>query len=543
MALPVSGLTLTYDEEFNSINYAGSSKMTTGSNTWNTTMSGGVRSLNGNGEKQYYMDPGYLGLGVNPFSVNSGVLTIQAAPSSAAVKSKIFGYNYTSGVLTTQNQFSQQYGYFEVRAKLPAGGQGLWPAFWMLPSKGGWPPELDILEAISSAPFYLHQGVHSDLGSKGLGANTANNNANDFHTYGMDWTKDKVAFYYDGVKRAEFAASADLNTPMYMILNQAVGGNWPGSPDSTTDWSKANYQVDYMRAYQHGPSSVPVPPPAPAPAPAPGPSATGDAVLSNAMNSLDLSDSYRAAASGASTSRTYTASQMAINGVNSPTTVSVAYNADKDVTVANNGAWSAIRNVSVKSNAVGDVTVRNFVDAQIALNDTARVINVSGAKRGNITTGAGADAITVTAQSNSTDMNLMTINAGNGNNQVNFSGATNTRVNATTGSGTDTVTVSGQTLGTVNAGSNNDRINTRTSGASTVTGGTGRDVFSFVANAHATIKDYTWADDRIELSGVKASDVRVSNSGGSTFIDIGTSGRITVAGVTHTQAGLNLSYV
>lgn len=99
-----------YAEEFNSIAYAGYSKMTTGSHTWNTTLNGGVRSLTGNAEKQYYMDPGYLGLGVNPFSVSNGVLTIKAAPSSAAVKSKIYGYNYTSGVLTTQNQFSQQAG-------------------------------------------------------------------------------------------------------------------------------------------------------------------------------------------------------------------------------------------------------------------------------------------------------------------------------------------------------------------------------------------------------------------------------------------------
>lgn len=541
MALPVSGLTLTYAEEFNSIAYAGGTRMTTGSNTWNTTLSGGVRTLNGNAEKQMYMDPGYQGLGINPFSVSNGVLNIKAAPTSAAAKAKLWGYNYSSGALTTQNQFSQQYGYFEVRAKIPGGGKGLWPAFWMLPAKGGWPPELDILEAIGSAPYYLHQGIHSTNGNKGLGANTPNNNANAFHTYGMNWTKDKVTFYYDGVKRAEFAATADLSTPMYMILNLAVGGNWPGSPDSTTDWSKANYQVDYVRAYKHG--GTPTPTPTPAPAPTPTPSAGGDVVLSNKMNSLDLSDSYRAAATGANTTRTYTAAQMAIGGVVSPTTVTVAYNAEKDITITNNGAWGGIREATLKSNAVGDVTIRNFVDAQIALNDTARVINISGTKRGNITTGAGSDSITVTAKSDTNDINLMTINAGNGNNQVNFTGASNTRVSATTGSGTDTITVSGQTLATVNAGSNNDRINTRTSGTTTVTGGTGRDVFSFMANAHATIRDYSSADDRIELSGVSSGNVRVSNSGGSTFIDIGSSGRITVAGVTHTQAGLNLSYV
>jgi beta-glucanase (GH16 family) len=538
MALPVSGLTLTYNEDFNSISYAGNSKVTTGSHTWNTTMSGGIRTLTGNSEKQVYMDPGYKGLGVNPFSVSNGILTVKAAPASSAVKSAT-GQSYTSGVLTTQNQFSQQYGYFEIRAKIPAGGQGLWPAFWMLPSSGKWPPELDILEAISSAPWYLHQGVHSNYGNKGLGANTANNNANAFHTYGLDWTKDTLTFYYDGVKRAQFATPADAKTPMYMILNQAVGGSWPGSPNSTTDWSKANYQIDYIRAYQHGGSTTP--PAASTPTPTPAPITSGNhVVLSNALSSSDLSDSFRPTND---VTRTYTASQMAISGVASPTTVGVSYTGSRDITVTNNGAWSAIRNAAFKSGEVRNITAKNFVDVQVAVGDTPRVITVTGAKRGNISTGAGGDTISVSAQSNSTSSNLMTINAGNGNNKVSFSGASNTRVNATTGSGADTLSVSGQALATLNAGSGNDRLNVRTSGTSSITGGTGRDVFSFMASAHATITDFKSADDRIELSGVRSGDVHVTNSGGSTFIDLGSSGRITVSGVTHTQAGLNLTYV
>lgn len=536
MALPISGLKLTYDEEFNSISYAGGTQMTTGDHTWNTTMSGGIRSLSGNNEEQIYIDPGYKGLGVNPFSVNNGVLTIKAAPASSTVRSQT-GYDYTSGVLTTQNIFTQQYGYFEVRAKLPAGGQGLWPAFWMLPSGGNWPPELDILEAISSAPWYLHQGYHSNYGNDGVAENTPNNNTRDFHTYGMDWNKDTITFYYDGEARWTFDTPDDLHVPMFMILNQAIGGNWAGSPDSTTDWSQANYQIDYVRAYEHGDPSAPIsapdadpvttPDPDPTPAPTPVTSTFGPGlspyhvVLSDTMDVTDRSSTFRTAND---VSRTYSAAQMGIEDVESSTSVSVSYNSMRDITVTNNDAWGTIRNAILGSGDVRNVTINNFVDAEINLGDTPRVITVNDAKRGNIRTGAGSDTITVTAKSDTNDINVMNINANDGNNRVGFTGASNTRVNVTTGSG-------------------DDRISIRTSGTSSATGGTGRDVFSFIATAHATITDFASADDRIELSGASASDVKVSASGGNTYIDIGTSGRITVAGVTHTQAGLNLSYV
>jgi serralysin len=535
MALPISGLKLTYDEEFNSISYAGGAKMTTGDHTWNTTMSGGSRSLSGNNEEQIYIDPGYKGLGVNPFSVNNGVLTITAAPASSTVRSQT-GYDYTSGALTTQNIFTQQYGYFEVRAKLPAGGQGLWPAFWMLPSGGNWPPELDILEAIGTAPWYLHQGYHSNYGNDGVGENTPNNNTRDFHTYGMDWNKDTVTFYYDGQARWTFDTPDDLHVPMFMVLNQAIGGNWAGSPDGTTDWSQANYQVDYVRAYEHGDPNAPIttpdpdptatPDPDPAPTPSPvtnyGPGLSPyHVIMSNTMDVTDRSSTF---STESDVSRAYSASQMGIDDVESSTSVSVSYNGMRDITVTNNDAWGSIRNAILGSGDVRNVTINNFVDAEINLGDTPRVITVDDAKRGNIRTGAGSDTITVTAKSDTNDINVMNINANGGNNRVSFTGASNTRVNVTTGSG-------------------DDRISIQTSGASSATGGTGRDVFSFIANAHATITDFKSADDRIELSGVSANSVKVSASGGNTYIDMGSSGRITVADVTHTQAGLNLSYV
>jgi Ca2+-binding RTX toxin-like protein len=88
-----------------------------------------------------------------------------------------------------------------------------------------------------------------------------------------------------------------------------------------------------------------------------------------------------------------------------------------------------------------------------------------------------------------------------------------------------------------------DSVSSTAATAVTLKGGTGRDVFAFAAGAHATITDFKSADDRIELSGVNASDVHVSNSGGSTYIDLGNNGRITVAGATLSQSALNISHL
>jgi hypothetical protein len=111
--------------------------------------------------------------------------------------------------------------------------------------------------------------------------------------------------------------------------------------------------------------------------------------------------------------------------------------------------------------------------------------------------------------------------------------------------GDDTITAkSGNSY--LYGGDGNDRLQAAAAGTEatkmTLKGGTGRDVFAFVAGAHATITDFKSSDDRIELSGVNASDVKVSNSGGSTYIDLTNNGRITVAGATLSQSALNISY-
>lgn len=521
--VPPSGMKLTFADEFNALDLY---------STWKPTDQWGNRYLPANGELQTYVDPQYKGLGLNPFSINDGVLNIKASKAGDTA-SKLGDRPYTSGMLSSfgSGGFSQQYGYFEIRAQLPA-GKGMWPAFWLLSDSGKWPPELDIMESIGSIDNYAVQSIHSSDGNQGDTTYTSSNLQAGFHTYGMNWTKDTITYYIDDKKISEYDTPSDMHGKMHMLVNLAVGGTWPGSPDSTTDWSKTNFKIDYVRVYSNDPSAKSVATSAALTeaasstlTKATSPGSNGAVALSNAMPSSTAGDSFRPDA----TSKTYSADEMGIDDVTSPTTVTVSYNGDNDVTVTNNGEWSAIRKAAIDSDAIGDATVHNFVDAHITLGDTGgtaknRTVTVSDVKRGAITTGSGNDKITVTGHSNSNDgINLLTIDAGDGDNTVSYTGEDDNRVRIATGTGDDAISVSGPT-------------------AATISGGTGRDVFSFMANAHATITDFKSADDRIALKGIDASDVRVRASGDSTLIDLGSRGRITLSGAAHAASDLHLSY-
>ncbi|NIX76186.1 family 16 glycosylhydrolase [Microvirga terricola] len=275
--------TLTFGDEFNSFSYWNGK-----SGTWDTgypwtAANGGTNA--GNNEEQWYINANYAPTqGLGTYSASNGIMNINAAPASAATKSLINGYNYTSGMITTAHSFSQTYGYFEMRAKLPA-GQGLWPAFWLLPTDGSWPPEIDIMEVIGSSPNQLETTVHSNSGGYQMNnkSTTVQGMTTGFHTYGVDWEKDKIAWYHDGVKIYETATPADMNKPMYMLANLAVGGDWPGSPNSSTHFP-ATMQIDYIRAYRAGATPGGSTPGGstdqPTPAPTPNPIPTGQKLFS-----------------------------------------------------------------------------------------------------------------------------------------------------------------------------------------------------------------------------------------------------------------------
>lgn len=144
LALDKSALHLTFSDEFNTLSLWNGSSGTWDSNFWWGAANGST--LADNNERQWYIDTGYGPTkSVNPFDVDDGVLTITAARAPAEIRPYINNYEYTSGLLTTFESFSQTYGYFEIRADMPD-RQGTWPAFWLLPADGSWPPELDVVE-------------------------------------------------------------------------------------------------------------------------------------------------------------------------------------------------------------------------------------------------------------------------------------------------------------------------------------------------------------------------------------------------------------
>jgi beta-glucanase (GH16 family) len=174
--------------------------------------------------------------------------------------------DYTSARLKTQGLFTQTYGRIEARIKIPE-GQGMWPAFWMLGEDiptVGWPKcgEIDIMENIGKEPGKLHGSLHgpsttantSDLTSI-FTLPAGQNFADDFHIFAVEWSPDVVRFYIDTNLYATFRTSDwpaggkwVFDHPYFIILNLAVGGDWPGSPDASTKFPQSML-VDYVRVY------------------------------------------------------------------------------------------------------------------------------------------------------------------------------------------------------------------------------------------------------------------------------------------------------
>ncbi len=183
--------------------------------------------------------------------------------------------NYTSARLLTKTKFTQTYGRFEARMKIPY-GQGLWPAFWMLGDNidtAHWPNcgEIDVMENIGKEPSIVHGTFHGPgySGGNGIGAAYTlpggQKFSDDFHTFAVEWEPNVMRFYVDGLLY-KTRTPADLPTgtswvfdhPFFIILNVAVGGYWPGNPDATTVFPQ-QMLVDYVRVYQRSsPSNVPV---------------------------------------------------------------------------------------------------------------------------------------------------------------------------------------------------------------------------------------------------------------------------------------------
>ncbi len=174
--------------------------------------------------------------------------------------------NYSSARLLTRNKYSQGYGRFEARIKIPY-GQGIWPAFWLLGdniANAHWPNcgEIDIMENIGREPSIVHGTFHGPGYSGGSGISAAYTLPNgrkfsdEFHTFALEWEPNVIRFYVDGIlyktrTPADLPAGATwvFDHPFFIILNVAVGGGWPGNPDATTVLPQ-QMLVDYVRVYQ-----------------------------------------------------------------------------------------------------------------------------------------------------------------------------------------------------------------------------------------------------------------------------------------------------
>lgn len=238
--------TMIFSDEFNGNGLDGSK--------WHTCYYGATDygkegcKITDNGELQWYQPDEVL--------IENGMARLRAQ------QRQMNGLEYTSGMIASHDKFTFLYGYAEARLRVPA-GQGLWPAFWMMAQDRVWPPEIDILEILGDTPQIAHMTLH--YGVKNVNHDTSGSYwkgpdfSGDFHTFAVHWQPEGIIWYIDGVER--FRVTENLpNKPMYLILNLAVGGRWPGAPDTTTRFP-ATFDIDYVRVWQ--PISTPPPTPLP----------------------------------------------------------------------------------------------------------------------------------------------------------------------------------------------------------------------------------------------------------------------------------------
>ncbi len=257
-SLNLSGYKLTFDDEFNSLSVSQTGAGTTYADTRAEWRINGATADIGFGSTSF-VDPAS---GYNPFSVQNGALTITAIPKQA---SSATPGAWQSGLITTQGNFSQTYGYFEIRADF-SNDPSAWDAFWLLPNKQSSATntdashqELDIVEHYGNNDAGVYSTIHT-TDPQPAGVRWQDNRQvyselsqpSGYHTYGMNWQADRITYYVDGQEVGSQATPSDLNTPMYILANLAVQSNAP------TTGSPMTSKIDYIRVYSNDQKAVAV---------------------------------------------------------------------------------------------------------------------------------------------------------------------------------------------------------------------------------------------------------------------------------------------
>jgi beta-glucanase (GH16 family) len=250
-ATSVSAPALTWSDEFN-----GSAGGPPNPSKWSVIYGGGGF---GNDELQYYTSNS------NNLAVDGAGHLVITALSGSYTGSDGVTRNYTSGAIQTKGLFQARYGTLDARIEIPQ-GQGMWPAFWAVGSNTdsvGWPQcgEIDMMENLGNDPFTIYGSIHGPQSgvANGYAITTAKHShvslAGGFHVYGVTWSPNKLVFTLDGAAYATYTPKSlspnqqwVFNKPFFLILNLAVGGSWPGSPNATTTFP-AKMLVDWVRVY------------------------------------------------------------------------------------------------------------------------------------------------------------------------------------------------------------------------------------------------------------------------------------------------------
>jgi beta-glucanase (GH16 family) len=197
-------------------------------------------------------------------STKDNVLVTDGTLKLIARKQTVQTRNYTSGRIRTNQKVDIKFGRIEARMKLPI-GQGIWPAFWMLPTDevyGGWPTsgELDIMEYLGHEPNKIHGTIHYGNPWPNNSSSTAefimqNSGFNTtFHDYALEWSEQEIRWFIDGYLYAVKSKSdvGNLKWPFdqkfHFLFNLAVGGGWPGNPNGSTVFPQT-FEIDYIRVY------------------------------------------------------------------------------------------------------------------------------------------------------------------------------------------------------------------------------------------------------------------------------------------------------
>lgn len=241
---------LIWSDEFND-----SDKLNT--DKWNIIVGDGCPNNCGfgNNEKQFYTDS------TGNVRVEDGKLIIEAHKVDDE-------RSFTSAKLTTKGKGDWYTGYIEVKAKLPE-GIGTWPAIWMLPTleRGmNWPAdgEIDIMEHVGYNQGMVYGTIHTEAYNHVKGTQKSDSIKIDdahenFHTYAIHWTEDKIDWLIDGnlyqtiEKNNEDVAGWPFNNKFHLILNLAIGGNWGGKYGIDDKVLPQTLEIDYVRVYKNKP--------------------------------------------------------------------------------------------------------------------------------------------------------------------------------------------------------------------------------------------------------------------------------------------------